>query len=251
MRRLAFLFALLLLTGAASAQDAFTVTDVPTYSAGMGRAEGPFTLVSLRDGRVVVAPDAASRADSASTAWDLGIRATSLVVNGGASGPGRGAAVLVEAPFDEVRAVPADSLFLTDGDRPCPRGAATAVCAGSGNGWYDYTGNGVEPIPGRTLVVRLAEGGVVKVRFLGYRLAEATASGERTRYVSFEVAPLGLREPVSAKSEPERTQSTTFILGPPVVTRGSFAVIWISPMPAGIQWSSQLESLTTQNRSIG
>ncbi len=156
----------------------------------MGRADGPFTLVSLRDGRIVVAPDAVVRTDSASTAWDLGIRGTSLIVNGGASGPGEGAALIVEAPFEAVTDSPADSLLLTDGDRPCPRGGATAVCSGSGNGWYVYAGSGIQPIMDRTLVVRLAEGGVVKVRFLSYRLGEADASGERPRYVSFEVAPL-------------------------------------------------------------
>ena len=134
------------------------------------------------------------RADSASTAWDLGIRATSLIVNGGTSGPGEGAAALVEAPFDTVTEAPADSLFLRDGDRPCPRGPAAAVCSGSGNGWYVYTDNGIQPIPDRTLVVRLAEGGTVKVRFLTYRLGEADASGERPRYVTFEAVPLSVSE---------------------------------------------------------
>lgn len=182
--------AFVLLTASASAQDALVVRDVPTYSAGMGRDDGPFTLVSLRDGRIVVAPDAEVRADSASTAWDLGIRATSLIVNGGASGPGQGAVALVEAPFDVITEAPADSAFVTDGERPCPRGAARAVCSGSGNGWYTYSGNGVQPIPNRTLVVRLAEGDLVKLRFLEYRLGEEDARGARPRYVSFEVVPL-------------------------------------------------------------
>lgn len=198
MIRLAVLVAAItLLICPATAQDAFTVTDLPTYSAGMGRAEGPFTLVSLRDGAVVVAPDADVRADSISTAWDLGIRGTSLIVNGGTSGPGDGAAVLLPIPFDAVTTIPDDSLFIADGDRPCPRGAATAVCSGSGNGWYVYADNGVQPIPDRTLVVRLADSGVVKVRFLSYRLGEETADGVRPRFVSFEVDPLS--EPVGTE----------------------------------------------------
>ena len=184
------LAAVALFAGPAAAQGTFTVADLPTYTAGMGQDAGPFTLVSLRDGRVVVAPTEAARGDSASTTWDLGIRGTSVIVNGGTSGPGQGAAVVMDAPFDQVLAIPADSLFVADGDRPCPRGAATAVCPGSGNGWYLYAGNGVEPMPDRTLVVRLAEGGVAKVRFLRYALGETDSSGQRPRFVTFEVAPL-------------------------------------------------------------
>ena len=189
LRRLAPLV-VLLLTASASAQAPLVVRDLPTYSAGMGRADGPFTLVSLRDGQIVVAPEATVRADSATTAWDLGVRGTSLIVNGGTSGPGEGAAAVLDVPFDSVTSVPADSAFATDGERPCPRGAATAVCSGSGNGWYLYAENGIEPLPTRTVVVRLADGDVVKLRFLTYRLGEEGAHGERPRFVTFEVVPL-------------------------------------------------------------
>ena len=186
MLRLAAL-ALVLLAVPASAQTApAVIADVPTYSAGMGRTDGPFTLLSL-DGTVVVAPDAAARADSASGAWDVGLRGTEVVLNGGASGPGGVRGVLVDAPFDAVTAVP-DGLS-EDGRGACPRGPARVVCHGSGNGWYAYAANGVEPLP-RTLVVVRPDGSAAKVRFVSYRLGGPLASGVRPRYVTVEVAPL-------------------------------------------------------------
>lgn len=164
--------------------------DLPAYSPGMGLQDGPFTLVSLRDARVVLLPGDAVRTDSASTAWDVGFRGTTVIVNGGASGPGQGAAVLLEAPFESVTAVPTDSL-VADGENDCPRGVGLAVCTGSGNGWYLYSENGVTPIPDRTLVVRLAEGEMaVRLRFLRYALGEADADGERPRLYTVEYARL-------------------------------------------------------------
>ena len=49
-----FALAALLVALPVSAQDALLIEAVPTVSAGMGAADGPFTLISLRDGSVVV-----------------------------------------------------------------------------------------------------------------------------------------------------------------------------------------------------
>lgn len=180
--------ALALVALPASAQDTMTVEAIPTFSAGMGATSGPFTLVSLRDGAVIVAPDDAVRADSASAAWDIGLRGTEVILNGGASGPGAVVGALVEQPFDAVTALP-DALSA-DGNGECPRGAARVVCHGSGYGWYTYTGNGVQPTENRTLVVRRADGSAAKVRFVDYIVGE-TVDGVRPRYVTLDVAPLG------------------------------------------------------------
>lgn len=172
----------------ASAQDTVVLEAIPTYSAGMGRADGPFTLLSLRDGAVIVAPDAEVRSDSSSAAWDIGIRGTDVILNGGTSGPGAVTGALVEQSFEAVMALP-DTLSA-DGMGECPRGAARVVCGGSGNGWYLYAENGVVPMPGRTLVVRRADGSAAKVRFLDYVLGDELPSGVRPRYVTLETAPL-------------------------------------------------------------
>ncbi|WP_420454400.1 HmuY family protein [Rubrivirga sp.] len=181
-------FAALLVALPAGAQETLLIEDVATHSAGMGRTDGPFTLVSLRDGALVVAPEATVRADSASAAWDLGIRGTEVILNGGASGPGGLRGALVAEPFDAVTALP-DTL-MADGEGECPRGAARVVCHGSGNGWYTYAGNGVEPVAGRTLVVVRPDGSAAKVRFVRYVLGEEVG-GVRPRFVTLEVVPLG------------------------------------------------------------
>ena len=192
MSRLAALAALLVVFPVA-AQDTLLIKSVPTYSAGMGRADGPFTLLSLRDGALVVAPDASSRADSASTAWDLGLRGTEVILNGGESGPGGLTGALVPMAFESVLALPEalPEALTADGEGACPRGAARVVCNGSGNGWYEYASNGVQPLPDRTLVIRRPDGSAAKVRFLSYVLGDALPSGVRPRYVTLEVQPLG------------------------------------------------------------
>ena len=106
-------------------------------------------------------------ADSASTAWDLAFRGTTILVNGGASGPGDGAAaVLADTTFEAVSEAPPDDAFVTD------RGVEndeTAIPGGSGNGWYDYdfvTGV-VSPRP-VVIALRTADGRYAKMEVLSY-----------------------------------------------------------------------------------
>ena len=180
--------AALLVALPATAQDSFLVEDVETFSGGMMGGSGPFTLLSLRDGAVVVAGADEVRADSASAAWDLGLRGNEVVLNGGASGPGGVTGALLDRPFEAVTALP-DTL-AADGETECPRGAARVVCHGSGNGWYLYADNGVEPIPNKTLVLARPDGTAVKVRFVRYALGEAGRDARIPRYVTLEVVPL-------------------------------------------------------------
>lgn len=166
-----------------------------------------FTLYSLRENRIIVNYDDDARADSASTAWDIGFRGSEIIVNGGTSGPGAGVAVVVEAPFaGVVDARNAAYTYRRDGESACPDvqtpagpvpGPRRAVCGGSGNGWYTYVpfpggrGGYLLPTPGRTLLVRLADNsGYAKVNFLSYYQGapEASAITDRSqdRYYSFE-----------------------------------------------------------------
>lgn len=166
-----------------SAQTVVRAENIAVSAAPMGgAATGPYTLYSLAENRVV------PNADSASTAWDIGLFGTTIIVNGGTSGPGEGAASIVEKEFEDVTS--ADGIELVvDGEGDCPRGDF-AICIGSGNGWYLYGGNGVQPLPGRTLVVRTAEGGFAKVKFLEYVLSDPQPDGSRPRFYTFEHAPL-------------------------------------------------------------
>ncbi|MEZ4700747.1 MAG: HmuY family protein [Rhodothermales bacterium] len=188
-RPLALLLAAAILAGCDSAEPdpagplpVATLTDIaadPTTGrdpqTGAPIASGRYTLVSLRTGDIVLASSETDRADSASTAWDLGFQGTNIIVNGGASGPGQGAAVLQTALFDEVVQAPADTELRVDGLASCPTatgdpGPSFAICPGAGNGWYAYdpAANRITPIAGRTLVVRTADGRFAKVRILSY-----------------------------------------------------------------------------------
>jgi hypothetical protein len=110
-----------------------------------------------------------------------------VLVNGGTSGPGEGAAYVAEQPFREVTEVDTDE-FETDnaseGDFAIPQG--------SGNGWYNYNPNTnvVSPIPGRTVVVRTADGeAYAKIRFISYYEGapeDPTAGEDESRYYTFE-----------------------------------------------------------------
>lgn len=174
--------------------DVVTIEAIPTYSAGMGRTDGPFTLVSL-DGDIVVAAGATARADSASGAWDIGIRGTEIILNGGASGPGerRGVLTDVSSSASNLSVSGQPGAFPMDGDGECPRGAARVVCHGSGNGWYEYTQNGVQPLD-RTLFVERPDGSLFSVRFVRYVLGEEDVTGARPRFVTLEVAAVRIAD---------------------------------------------------------
>lgn len=181
---------------------------------------GRFTLYSLRTGEVVLSYAEEDRSDSTTALWDIGFRGTDIIVNGGTSGPGTGGAVVIEEAFDDVTEVPAGASFRVDGSATCPSvttpggtfpGTPRAICSGSGNGWYTYvpfqTGGGyIVPTPGRTLLVRTADGqGYAKVRFDNYYQgrpapAEITASSPG-RYYTFEyvVNPDGTSFEVAAE----------------------------------------------------
>ncbi len=141
-------------------------------------ATGRFTLFSLRENKII------PNADSASTKWDLAFRTTIILINGGVSGPGSGAAQIVDGIFEEVLEAPAEGWDIDTASRK-------AIPTGSGNGWYNYnpTGFTVTPIPGRVLLIRTADGKYAKVRILNYyKDAPATIDpfSDKERYYTFE-----------------------------------------------------------------
>ncbi|MEM1270071.1 MAG: HmuY family protein [Bacteroidota bacterium] len=188
--------------------------DPATIPPGGGRpvATGRYTLYSLEDGRVVLSSSEADPAvrerDSVSTAWDVGFRSTTVIFNGGSSGPGNAAATILAEAFDDVTEAPAT--LLADGNNQCPEiqgfggvrpGPPLAVCTGSGNGWYNYdpAANVVSPRAGRTIVFRTADEQLFgKMRILSYYQGNPSAptSDNASRYYTFEyvLQPDGSRE---------------------------------------------------------
>jgi len=138
---------------------------------------GHYTFFSLRTNSII------GLADSATTNWDLAFSSTKIITNSGTSGPGNGGASVVTQTFDDVTTAPADNLFNTD------NGTALAIPTGSGNGWYNYDAVNmvINPIAGRTIVMRTADGKFGKVEILSY-YKDAPASPTSTdipRYYKF------------------------------------------------------------------
>ncbi|MFN4145549.1 MAG: HmuY family protein, partial [Runella sp.] len=83
----------------------------PTVNTTTGQPQAPtsrFTLFSLRTGEVV------ANTDSLTDKWDLGFRATTIIVNGGAIRAGRGGVFIHTGLFDELKEVPASATFAVD-----------------------------------------------------------------------------------------------------------------------------------------
>jgi len=165
-----------------------TASDIPAdpiTSVGPGGrpvGTGEYTFYSLRDSTVVT--------DSVSAEWDIALQSTNILINGGTSGPGQGAGYIAERGLEEIDAADPDAFVVDDADA-----GTFAVTPGSGNGWYSYNSNGqmyVRPIPGRTLVVRTADGeGVAKIRILSYYRGNPAIPIENrddhpSRYYTFE-----------------------------------------------------------------
>ena len=125
---------------------------------GQPYGSGKFTFFSLVDKALV------ANTDSATSKWDIGFRGTTIIINGGTSGPGNGGAFVWLGAYDNLTTIPVDSVFKTD------NGATFAITTGSGKGWYNYNAptNLVNPIPGRVIVVRTANGKYAKIEILNY-----------------------------------------------------------------------------------
>jgi heme-binding HmuY-like protein len=142
-----------------------TVNDLPAdpiigiSPQGQPYGSGVFTLYSLENNRIV------PNSDSATNKWDLGFRGTTIITNGGTSGPAIGGAFVYTGIFGDLSQVPADSTFKID-NAP----TSYAITIGSDKGWYHYDGATqlVTPIPGRVLVIRTASGKYAKVEILNY-----------------------------------------------------------------------------------
>lgn len=137
-----------------------------------------FTLFSFKDNAII------PNSDSATTKWDIGFRSTTIIVNGGASGPGQAQAQIISGIFDELVEAPADG-YTTD---------AQGTYAIAGNAWYNYTGqsgtpaNAIIPIPGKVIVVKTSDGRLAKVEILSYYYGNPNTS-------SAEFADMSTRKP--------------------------------------------------------
>jgi len=128
-------------------------------SMGQPYGSGKYTLYSLENNKVI------DNTDSATAKWDIGFRGTTIIINGGNSGPGAGGAFVYVGTYSDLATIPTDSTFRVD-NAP----VSYAIKTGSGNGWYSYNGATqlITPIPGRVMVIRTATGRYAKIEILNY-----------------------------------------------------------------------------------
>jgi hypothetical protein len=165
---IAISFAVLLLASCKKEEAAPVVPTVVTNTVNSLPAD---TIVGLVNGRPVGAGKYAfyslesntsiASADSNSKKWDIGFRGTSIITNGGNSGPGSGGGFTYVGTFDELKTISADSTFKVD-NAP----SSYAISAG----WYSYNQpvNLITPAPGKILVIRTASGKYAKLEILNY-----------------------------------------------------------------------------------
>jgi len=176
-----------LLALAACNNDEITAPDQLAEGMVTINASQGWAFASLDQGAPVTVAD-----PSTSTAWDVAFNATSVMLNGGAAGPGDVSAFCVcqndgstddqivamspeseRADFDAVANVPAGATFESEELLP----AIT--------GWFTGTGAAAQPATEKTWLVRLSDGtSFAKVRVTGIAGATATSFGS----VSLEYA---------------------------------------------------------------
>jgi hypothetical protein len=146
--------------------SAKTVYDLPADTVtglvnGRPQYAGSITYYSLVDNKIV------TKADSASTKWDVAFSSTKILVNSGTSGPGIGGAFIFKGLFDALKIIPADSNFATDNSKASPSQYAIPQ---TGQSWfiYDEFNRLITPEAGRVLVIRTATGKYAKIEILNY-----------------------------------------------------------------------------------
>lgn len=113
--------------------------------------KGKYTLFNLTDNKVI------PNTDSATTKWDIGFRATSIIINGGTSGPGSATGQVISGIFNDLLTAP-ESGYVADG--------TTLAIAD----WYTYnrTTHIILPVTGKFIVMRTATGKYAKIEVFSY-----------------------------------------------------------------------------------
>lgn len=160
--------------------------DIPANPDGGHGQPVEYTFYSFVDGEIVE--------DSNSTDWDIALGGTTILVNGGSSGPGATQAQIIDDIFSEVNEAPESGYTYDDED-----GSGLAIPTGSGNGWYQYAGHPthkIEPIAGKVLVFKNEDKGYyAKMEIISYYKGNPDLSQytdgqpeEDSRYYTFRFA---------------------------------------------------------------
>jgi hypothetical protein len=157
-------------TPVAPAAQAQTVSSLSaagtTSSTGQPVPAKHYTFFSLADNKQI------AYTDSNSTKWDVAFRGTTILLNGGSSGPGQGGAQVYTGLFAGLVTAPTTGYDVDAAPK-------FAIPTGPGNGWYNYnsTTHIVTPMAGKVLAIRTAAGKYAKMEITSYyKNAPATPS---------------------------------------------------------------------------
>ena len=151
-----------------------------------------YTFFSFKTGQLVAS------ADSASSKWDIGFRSTSIILNGGTSGPGMAGVVVQQGIFADISAAPASG-FVQDNYNYLARTGKFAISSSplasgataSNQWWYNAGSNTstvITPIAGQVFIIKTADGRYAKMEILSYyKGAPATVNNlsDLDRYYTF------------------------------------------------------------------
>lgn len=159
------------------------VRNLPADTLGVNSATtGRYTFFSFKNNAIV------PHSDSATSGWDIGFNSTTIIVNGGTSGPGSAAVLVWTGIYSDLSEAPADGYKQDDKNATPPN----AIPTGSGKGWYNYNDitHVISPIPGRVLVFKTTDGKYVKMELISYyKDAPANPVGtEPYRFYTFRYA---------------------------------------------------------------
>ncbi|GAB3830508.1 HmuY family protein [Pontibacter rugosus] len=136
------------------------VVEVKTVADLQADAADTYTYYSLEDNKQVAA------ADAKTANWDIAFKGTSILVNGGTSGPGKGGAQVVDGIFAEKKEAP-ETGYVTDAE------GKPAIAASSDASWYHYTAmdapqHAILPIAGKVIMLKTAKGNYAKLEIQSY-----------------------------------------------------------------------------------
>lgn len=97
-------------------------------------------------------------------AWDIGIKGTTIITNGGISGNGGVEATTVSGIFDEMLSMPAGVTFAADTDQALAINKNTDFA----DRWYSYNQGVITPVPGKVILLKDTEGDYVKIEIQCY-----------------------------------------------------------------------------------
>lgn len=139
------------------------------------------TLAASRDDDWTAFDLVAGREAAAGEPWDIAVYGVRVRTNGGTSGEGMGAAQSVDAPVLDAITTPDPEAWVVDAMMPEPGPPGSGEFSGNPvlSDWYDYNpaSHMVSP-KARVFAVRLADGGLARVRVAGYAEGRLTLESQ-------------------------------------------------------------------------